>query len=58
MSLKATKQLSTNRYELEIVIDAETFGEGIRKAYNQQKNKISVPGFRNFLSLYLFFFKI
>ncbi len=46
MSLKATKQLSTNRYELEIVIDAETFGEGIKKAYNQQKNKISVPGFR------------
>ena len=41
MSLKATKQLSTNRYELEITIDAETFGEGIRKAYNQQKNIIT-----------------
>jgi len=46
MSLKATKQLSTNRYELEITIDAETFGEGIKKAYNQQKNKIAIPGFR------------
>lgn len=46
MSLKATKQLSTNRYELEITIDAEKFGEGIKKAYNQQKNKITVPGFR------------
>ncbi len=46
MSLKETKQLSTNRYELEITIDAQKFGEAIKQAYNQQKNKISVPGFR------------
>ncbi len=46
MSLKETKQLGTNRYELEITVDAEKFGEAIKKAYNQQKNKINVPGFR------------
>lgn len=46
MSLKETKKLGTNRYELEIVIDAEKFQEGIKKAYNQQKNKINIPGFR------------
>ena len=46
MSLKETKKLGANRYELEIVIDAEKFGEAIKKAYNQQKNKINVPGFR------------
>lgn len=46
MSLKETKQLSTNRYELEITIDAATFGEAIKKAYNQQKGKITIPGFR------------
>ena len=46
MSLKETKKLSANRYELEITIDAEKFGEAIKKAYNQQKNKINVPGFR------------
>ncbi len=46
MSLKETKQLSTNRYELEITIDAEKFSEAIKKAYEQQKDKISIPGFR------------
>ena len=46
MSLKETKQLGANRYELEITIDAESFGEAIKKAYNKQKNKIAVPGFR------------
>ena len=46
MSLKETKKLSTNRYELEIAIDAEKFGDAIKKAYNQQKNKINIPGFR------------
>ncbi len=46
MSLKETKKLSANRYELEITIDAEKFGEAIKKAYNQQKNKINIPGFR------------
>ncbi len=46
MSLKETKKLATNRYELEITIDAEKFGEAIKKAYNQQKNKIQIPGFR------------
>ncbi len=46
MSLKETKKLGANRYELEITIDAEKFGEAIKKAYNQQKNKINIPGFR------------
>ena len=46
MSLKETKKLGANRYELEITIDAEKFGEAIRKAYDQQKDKINVPGFR------------
>lgn len=46
MSLKETKQLGANRYELEITIDAESFGEAIKKAYNKQKNKIAIPGFR------------
>ena len=46
MSLKETKKLSANRYELEITIDAEKFGEAVKMAYNQQKSKINVPGFR------------
>ncbi len=46
MSLKETKKLGANRYELEIVIDAQKFGEAIKEAYNQQKDKINIPGFR------------
>ncbi len=46
MSLKETKKLGANRYELEIVIDAQQFGEAIRKAFDQQKDKINIPGFR------------
>ena len=46
MSLKETKKLGANRYELEIVIDAQKFSEAIKEAYNQQKDKINIPGFR------------
>ena len=46
MSLKETKKLGANRYELEITIDAQKFGEAIKQAFDQQKDKINIPGFR------------
>lgn len=46
MSLKAYKEVSANRYELEIVIDGETFREAIKKAYRREVKKMTVPGFR------------
>ena len=46
MSLKETKKLETNRYQLEIVIDGEKFREAIREAYKKNGKKINVPGFR------------
>ncbi len=46
MSLKETKKVAENRYELEILIDAEKFGEAIKTAYKQNAKKINVPGFR------------
>ena len=46
MSLKETKKLSANRYELEIVIGADKFADAIKQAYENQKDKISIPGFR------------
>ena len=46
MSLKATNNVETNKYELEIEISAEKFEEGIRKAYQRDKNKIQISGFR------------
>ena len=46
MSLKETKKVSENRYELEILVDAEKFGEAIQAAYKKNADKISIPGFR------------
>lgn len=46
MSLKATNNVGTNKYELEIEISAETFEEALGKAYNRAKKNISIPGFR------------
>ncbi len=46
MSLKATKKIETNRYELEIVIDGEKFRGAINEVYRKNGKKINVPGFR------------
>ena len=46
MTLKETKKLETNRYQLEIVIDGEQFREAIKQAYRKEGKKINIPGFR------------
>ena len=46
MSLKETKKLDTNRYQLEITIDGEKFREAIKTAYRKNGKNINVPGFR------------
>ncbi len=46
MTLKETKNLSTNRYELTIAISAEDLAEAVKKAYNERKDNIQIPGFR------------
>jgi len=46
MSLKGSKKVDTNRYELEVSIDAESFQNAIREAYRKNGKKINVPGFR------------
>ncbi len=46
MSLKGSKKVDTNRYELEITIDAESFQNAIKEAYRKNGKKINVPGFR------------
>ena len=46
MSLKETKKIATNRYELEILVDGEKFREAIKETYKQNAKKINVPGFR------------
>lgn len=46
MSLKATKNVETNKYELEIEISAEDFEAAIEKAYLNARKNIAMPGFR------------
>lgn len=46
MSLKATNNVETNKYELEIEISAEDFEASIEKAYLKARKNIAMPGFR------------
>ena len=46
MSLKSSKNVETNVYALEISISAEDFEKAQVKAFNKQKGKIQIPGFR------------
>ncbi len=44
--LKSANKTETNIYTLEVEVSAEDFKAAIVKAYNKQKNKIQLPGFR------------
>lgn len=44
--LKEFKKKETNRYELDITVDAEKFADAVKKAYAENGKKINVPGFR------------
>ncbi len=46
MSLKSQNKIDTNRVELEVVVDAETFEKGLAAAFKKQSKKIAIPGFR------------
>lgn len=46
MSLKACKNVATNRYELDITIDKESFQNAIWQAYKRKVKNMNVPGFR------------
>ena len=54
MSLKETKNVGTNRYELEITVDAEKFQNAIKEAYKKNAKSISIPGFRKGKAPYAF----
>ena len=46
MSLKSSNKVDTNRYQLEVAVDAEAFENAVEQAYKRQNKKISIPGFR------------
>ena len=46
MSLKSSSQVGTNRYQLEIAVDADVFEKAVDAAYHKENKKIMIPGFR------------
>ncbi len=46
MSLVSANKVETNKYELVVKVDADAFEAAVEKAYQKQRKKISVPGFR------------
>ena len=46
MEIVSQNNTATNTYAVEFKFSAEEFEAAINTAYNQQKSKISVPGFR------------
>lgn len=46
MSLKSSNQVETNRYQLEVEVDADTFENALNQAFHKQGKKITIPGFR------------
>ena len=46
MSLKSSNKVDTNRYQLEVEVDAEVFEKAINQAYHKENKKIAIPGFR------------
>lgn len=46
MSLKSSNKVDTNRYELLVEIDAETFEKAVDKAFRKNAKSIEIKGFR------------
>jgi len=46
MSLKSSNKVDTNRYELLVEIDAETFEKAVEKAFKKNAKTIEIKGFR------------
>lgn len=46
MSLKGSKKVDTNRYELDITVSADDFNKAIDEAYRNEVGKINIQGFR------------
>ena len=46
MSLKSSNKVDTNRYQLEIALNADEFEKAVEAAYHKEGKKIVIPGFR------------
>lgn len=46
MALKSSTLKETNKYELEVTVDAETFEAAVQRSYKKNIGKLNIPGFR------------
>ena len=46
MALMKSDNVATNKYEVEVSVDAATFDTACNAAYRKNIKKINVPGFR------------
>ena len=46
MTLVSSNKVDTNRYELVIDVDGETFMKAVNAVYRKQVKNITIPGFR------------
>lgn len=46
MALKLSEKTDVNEYKLVLTVDGGTFDAALNKAYNRNKNKYPIPGFR------------
>ncbi len=46
MSLKSSNKVATNRFRLEVAVDADEFEKAVEQAYRKENKKITIPGFR------------
>ncbi len=46
MELKSTKNLETNKYELELQVSPEELNDAINAVYKRESKKMNIPGFR------------
>lgn len=46
MALKSSTLKETNKYELEVTVDAATFEAAVQKSYKKNIGQVSIPGFR------------
>ncbi|MBQ4105531.1 MAG: trigger factor [Clostridia bacterium] len=46
MALKSSTMKETNKYELEVVVDAATFEAAVQRSYKKNIGQVNIPGFR------------
>lgn len=46
MDLKSTKNIETNKYELELQVSPEELNDAINAVYKRESKKMNIPGFR------------